>query len=75
MLGCLGKVPPNRSQGHVTDYIIQQNVNLFVNILPGPNLFSTPLCTRMGHFEVETQRELLMNLALIMMGFWQRQGR
>jgi hypothetical protein len=23
MLGCLGKVPPNRSQGHVTDYIIQ----------------------------------------------------
>jgi hypothetical protein len=25
MLGCLGKVPPDRSQGHVTDYIIQQN--------------------------------------------------
>jgi hypothetical protein len=24
MLGCLGKVPPDRSQGHVTDYIIQQ---------------------------------------------------
>jgi hypothetical protein len=23
MLGCLGKVPPDRSQGHVTDYIIQ----------------------------------------------------
>jgi hypothetical protein len=23
ILGCLGKVPPNRSQGHVTDYIIQ----------------------------------------------------
>jgi hypothetical protein len=26
MLGCLGKVPPDRSQGHVTDYIIQHPV-------------------------------------------------
>jgi hypothetical protein len=26
MLGCLGKVPPDRSQGHVTDYIIQHSL-------------------------------------------------
>jgi hypothetical protein len=27
MLGCLGKVPPDKSQGHVTDYIIQHLVD------------------------------------------------
>jgi hypothetical protein len=29
MLGCLGKVPPDRSQGHVIDYIIQQEIYIF----------------------------------------------
>ena len=31
MLGCLGKVPPDRSLFNMSDYIIQQNLPLIVN--------------------------------------------